>query len=125
MLPLLHGEASASQTALIDTILLITETTEHLTNLWLFSDLLETATVEPLALLADRPNVLFDAISRCGCLEGVAVDIAGVGRFHDRHRRRLEPGELQSLLGTWQLFVSACGGILDLREPKRIKVFSG
>jgi hypothetical protein len=115
VLPLLRGSVSSSQTGLIETILLVSKTTDRFASLWLFSDMLESAKVDAEALLAGQSTTLIDALPQVPKLDGVIVHVAGIGRFHDQYRRGLTPKEEDALREAWQMFISHAGGRFEDR----------
>lgn len=113
LLPQLRQHGDAPATALIGTIAHVTAEIDRLRSVWLFSDLLESVAV-PTEILLSRSDGLIQSGGSAPALAGVDVHVAGIGRFHDRHRRPLTSRERGFLNGSWTAFVRNAGGELHV-----------
>ncbi len=111
----LRQHADAPATALVDTLAHVTAGLDRLRSIWLFSDLLESV-VMPTETLLSRSDSLIQSGAPVPALADIAVHIAGIGRFHDRHRRPLTSREYGFLIGSWTAFVRNAGGELHVAD---------
>lgn len=111
LMPELQADAAATRTALVETIARFTSNAESLAAIWLFSDLLESALLTPDALLGD-PASLAATSTPLPDLQGATVHVAGIGRFHDKDRRRLSSIERGTLVDGWSALIASAGGEL-------------
>ncbi len=113
LLPELRQQGDAPGTALVDTLAHFAGNVDRLHAVWLFTDLLESVKTPTEALLS-RSDSLNQIVEPKPALAGVAVHVAGVGRFHDRVRRRLTSKEYGTLIDSWASFVRQSGGELHV-----------
>ena len=110
VLPRLYGDLASKKTALVGTLVDVAATTDGLSVIWLLTDLLETAVVDAEILLNGPQDALFQASHQRPKLQDIHVNVAGIGRFHDRDRRDLTSKERMALTSAWRYFINACGG---------------
>jgi len=109
LLPELRQQGDAEGTALVDTLAYFAGAVGQLQAVWLFTDLLESVKTPTEALLSRS-----DSLRPTPALAGVAVHVAGVGRFHDQSRRPLTSKEFGFLIDSWASFVRQSGGELHI-----------
>ena len=115
LLPALRRHGDAPATALVDTLAHVTAEIDRLRSVWLFSDLLESVAA-PTEILLSRSDSLIQSGAPVPALADIDVHIAGIGRFHDRHRRSLTSREHGFLIGSWTAFVRNAGGELHVAD---------
>ena len=115
LLPELRQHGDAPATALVDTLAYVAVEIDRLRSVWLFSDLLESVAV-PTDVLLSRSDGLIQSSGSAPALAGVDVHVAGIGRFHDQHRRPLTSREYGFLIGSWTAFVRNAGGELHVAD---------
>ncbi|MEM8950533.1 MAG: hypothetical protein AAGC99_14490, partial [Pseudomonadota bacterium] len=115
LLPELRQHGDAPATALVDTLAHVTAEIDRLRSIWLFSDLLESEAV-PTEILLSRSDGLIQSDGSAPALAGIDFHVAGIGRFHDLHRRSLTSREYGFLIGSWTAFVRNAGGELHVAD---------
>lgn len=80
-------------------------------DLWLFTDLLESASVDVDALLSGDEEIDDILLPR---MPGVTAHIAGIGRFHDTARTPLDPEQIERLLAAWRAWFAGAGVIMEV-----------
>ncbi len=117
LLPQLNQQGDADGTALIDTIAHFSGGSGP-SDIWLFSDLLESVAIPTSSLLASSDSLIKLARNDLA-LSNFNVHVAGVGRFHDPNRRPLTPSEFGSLIDAWAAFIRQSGGEIHVFEEHR------
>lgn len=80
-------------------------------DLWLFTDLLESASVDVDALLSGDEGIDDILLPR---MPGVTAHIAGIGRFHDTARTPLDPEQIERLLAAWRAWFAGAGVVMEV-----------
>ena len=88
---------------------------DRLRSVWLFSDLLKSVAA-PTEILLSHSEGLIQSGESTLALAGIDVHVAGIGRFHDRHRRPLTSREYGFLIGCWTAFVCNSRGELHVTD---------